>query len=634
MKDGTAHVQMRRPKPAPATIALLDCPEPMDPTEELFRRLLAELEAALVPTNGSTSPLAVAERGWDAVRKFRGNPPNADRVDLLCLIAKSLYFGAQTQRALAPAVLAVEEARKLGDPLRLRRALTSLSALYCETGNQPAAIEAAAEGLKVGSSDDEPLARAKLLSNIGAALFYSGQYEDAIDCFEAALENLERTPANATTRIGTLANIALACLNLDDLRAGLRAARRAVEEPLDQGDITAIAARCDVESHYVRLLLETGNNEKARERCRIMRELVTNTNSGRDIFAIELAEGLTEVHDNKHDIGFSRLRRLLESTRKTDPVAVETILRVLVSAHEGAGQYDEALMHLKELMEVVRTQREQSALLHHQHHMERVLRDHGDEVSQERLLERKEKLLAGQLASRRYRELSTESLERLAVTAELRDDSTGEHSYRVGLLASLLARELGCEEDFSFNMDLAGRLHDIGKIGIPDHILLKPGRLTDVEFNMMKTHATVGAELLARSNLPQMQIAEEIARYHHERWDGKGYPVGLVGEAIPRAARITALADVFDALTHVRPYKHAWPVAESLEEIKRLSGTHFDPDMVPVFLALVHRLQREYGDLDGYLGQAARKSSFIQARKSIAATLRRRDDERTLDVRR
>jgi len=634
VKDGTAHAEVRRPQPSVATIALVERPKALDTSEVVLRDLISELEAALIPTNGLLSSLSVTERGWDAVRKLRGSPPDADRVDLLCLIVKSLYFGAQTQRALAPAVLAVEEARKLGDPNRLRRALTQLSAIYCETGNQPAAIEAAAEGLKLGRSIDEPLARAKLLNNIGGALLYSGQYEDAIDCFEAALENLERTPANATTRIATLANIALACLNLDDLRAGLRAARRAVEEPLDLSDISAIAARCDVESHYVRLLLEASNNEKARERCKIMRELAARAGSVRDIFAVELAEGLTEVHDNKHDIGFSRLRRLLESTRKSDPIAVETILRVLVSAHEGAGQIDEALMHLKELMEVVRTQREQSALLHHRHHMERVERDHSDEVSQERMLERKEKLLAGQLASRRYRELSTESLERLAVTAELRDDSTGEHSYRVGLLASLLARDLGCEEEFSFNMDLAGRLHDIGKIGIPDHILLKPGRLNDVEFNMMKTHATVGAELLARSNLPQMQIAEEIARYHHERWDGKGYPAGLAGEAIPRAARITALADVFDALTHVRPYKHAWPVVESLEEIKRLAGAHFDPNMVPVFLALVHRLQREHGDLDGFLGQAARKSGFIQARKSIAATLRRRDDERSLDARR
>ena len=634
MDDGMSYVEVRRPRPEATTIALVDGASP-DPAPGALRRLIADLQAALGPSVSPSARLVVAERAWDAVQKFPAQVPSEDRVDALRLIAMSFFLAGQAQRALAPANLAVEEARQLQDPVRLRRALTNLSALYSDTGNQPGAIEAAAEGLNVSGGDaDEPRARGKLLNNTGLALMYSGQYEDAIDCFEVALENLERTPANAEPRIATLGNIALACLNLDDLRAGLRAARRAVEEPLDLSDLGAIDARCYAESHYVRLLLEASNSEKARERCKIMRDLASRVGSARNMYLVELAEGLTEVHDKKLDIGFSRLRRLLETARKSDPISVETILRVLVSAHEGAGEIDEALVHLRELMEVIRTQREQSALMHHQHHMERLHIDHSDEVSQERMLERKEKLLAGQLASRRYRELSTESLERLAVTAELRDDSTGEHSYRVGLLASLLARDLGCEEEFAFNMDLAGRLHDIGKIGIPDHILLKAGRLTDVEFNMMKTHTTVGAELLARSNLPQMQIAEEIARYHHERWDGKGYPVGLAGEAIPRAARITALADVFDALTHVRPYKHAWPVADSLEEIKRLSGAHFDPSMVPVFLALVHRLQREHGDLDGFLGQAARKSGFIQARKSIAATLRRRDDERSLDVRR
>ena len=634
MDDGMSYVEVRRPRPEATTIALVDGAN-ADPAQRTLRGLIAELEAAFAPSSSPSAWLVVVERAWDSVRKLPVKTPSEDRFEVLRLIARFFMLSGQSQRALVPANFAVEEARQLKDTLRLRRALTNLSAVYSDTGNQPGAIEAAAEGLSLGAGDaDEPRARGKLLNNTGAALMYSGQYEDAIDCFEVALDHLERSPANAESRIATLGNIALACLNLDDLRAGLRAARRAVEEPLDPSDLGAIDARCYAECHYVRLLLEASNSEKARERCKIMRDLASQVGSVRDMFFVELAEGLTEVQDKKLDIGFSRLRRLLETARKSDPITVETILRVLVSAHEGAGQIDEALVHLRELMEVIRTQREQSALLHHQHHMERLQVDHSDEVSQERMLERKEKLLAGQLASRRYRELSTESLERLAVTAELRDDSTGEHSYRVGLLASLLARDLGSEEEFAFNMDLAGRLHDIGKIGIPDHILLKAGRLTDVEFNMMKTHTTVGAELLARSNLPQMQIAEEIARYHHERWDGKGYPVGLAGEAIPRAARITALADVFDALTHVRPYKHAWPVADSLEEIKRLSGTHFDPEMVPVFLALVHRLQREHGDLDGFLGQAARKSGFIQARKSIAATLRRRDDERSLDVRR
>jgi putative two-component system response regulator len=130
-----------------------------------------------------------------------------------------------------------------------------------------------------------------------------------------------------------------------------------------------------------------------------------------------------------------------------------------------------------------------------------------------------------------------------------------------------------------------------------------------------------------------MQMAEEIARFHHEWWNGSGYPFGIGGTAIPMVARMTALADVFDALTHRRPYKEAWPVARALEELHRLRAEQFDPQLTDLFLALIPRLQREVGDLDEYLAQAARQSPFIQARQKISATLRqfsngRFDDQR------
>ncbi|HEU0199395.1 MAG TPA: HD domain-containing phosphohydrolase, partial [Burkholderiaceae bacterium] len=228
--------------------------------------------------------------------------------------------------------------------------------------------------------------------------------------------------------------------------------------------------------------------------------------------------------------------------------------------------------------------------------------------------------------------------ERLAVTAELRDDATGEHSYRVGRLASLLAHDFGCDEQTCFMMDLAARLHDIGKMGIPDGILLKPDRLNEMERHIIETHCNVGAELLAKSEVPHLQMAEDIARFHHEWFNGSGYPFGIGGTAIPLAARITTLADVFDALTHKRPYKDAWTVDRALEEIATLKGRQFDPQLTDLFLALVMRLQREVGDLDEYLAAAARQSPFIRARQKIAATLkqienRRFDDKRADDKR-
>jgi putative two-component system response regulator len=184
-------------------------------------------------------------------------------------------------------------------------------------------------------------------------------------------------------------------------------------------------------------------------------------------------------------------------------------------------------------------------------------------------------------------------------------------------------------------IDVAARLHDIGKLVVPDAILLKPGRLTDGEREIMQTHTSAGAEILARSGVPQMHIAEEIARHHHERWDGQGYPMRLAGTRIPIAARVTALADVFDALTHARPYKTAWPVADALAEIRRLRALQFDPELTDVFLALVPRLQREVGDLDAHLAAEARRSPFVQARRQIAEALKGSDPATSLfDLRR
>jgi putative two-component system response regulator len=181
-----------------------------------------------------------------------------------------------------------------------------------------------------------------------------------------------------------------------------------------------------------------------------------------------------------------------------------------------------------------------------------------------------------------------EVLERLALAAEYRDDDTQEHAWRIGRSCALVALALGLPHP---EVELIGRaapLHDVGKIGIPDAILLKPGRLTDEEFEVIKTHTRIGAEILAGSRSPLLRLAERIALAHHERWDGRGYPSGLCGEQIPIAGRIVAVADVFDALTHERPYKQAWPVEKAVGEILSQVGQQFDPCVVDAFSTLDH----------------------------------------------
>lgn len=194
----------------------------------------------------------------------------------------------------------------------------------------------------------------------------------------------------------------------------------------------------------------------------------------------------------------------------------------------------------------------------------------------------------------RTRELESaqiEIIERLARAAEFRDDNTGQHTERVGHMAALLARELGLTDAQVSLIRRAAPLHDVGKIGIPDAILLKLGNLTPAEFELVKTHTTIGARILSASRFALLRLAEEIAFSHHERWDGAGY-AGLAGDQIPLAGRIVTVADVFDALTQKRPYKPAWPVEEAVAEVDRQRGRQFDPAIVDAFLRIVEKRER------------------------------------------
>lgn len=188
--------------------------------------------------------------------------------------------------------------------------------------------------------------------------------------------------------------------------------------------------------------------------------------------------------------------------------------------------------------------------------------------------------------TRELEEAQLEMLQRLAAAAEFRDDDTGEHTHRVGQLAGLLAAEIGLT---TAAVDLIRRtapLHDVGKIGIPDSILLKPGRLTNEERRIMQTHVTIGAAMLAGGHSQLVLTAERIARSHHERWNGSGYPDGLVADRIPLEARIVAVADFVDALTHDRPYRRAWSTSKTVAAIVAERGEHFDPTVVNALIAL------------------------------------------------
>jgi putative two-component system response regulator len=199
-------------------------------------------------------------------------------------------------------------------------------------------------------------------------------------------------------------------------------------------------------------------------------------------------------------------------------------------------------------------------------------------LARETLKTQNEKL--EQLVQERTREI----IIRLAMAAEYRDTDTGMHIMRIRDFTSIVAQRAGVPADEAARMGLASTMHDVGKIGIPDSILLKPARLTASEWKIMKTHCEIGAKILTNSHTGLLETARVIALNHHERWDGSGYPHGLKGEDIPLGGRICCLADVFDALTSKRPYKEAWPIDKAVETIVKDKGKHFDPDMTDIFV--------------------------------------------------
>ena len=212
-----------------------------------------------------------------------------------------------------------------------------------------------------------------------------------------------------------------------------------------------------------------------------------------------------------------------------------------------------------------------------------AIRDDGREIVQ--LFTQIEDVTDARRTTRELEQAQFEMLARLAGAAELHDDNTGRHTHRVGELSVGIAARLGLSGKEVELIRLAAALHDVGKIAIPDAVLAKRGKLTAEEFELMKTHTTVGAAMLADSAFQLVTMAEEIALTHHERWNGGGYPAGLSKEAIPITGRIVAVADVFDALTHERPYKPAWSADDAIAEMQRQSARHFDPQVLDAFLS-------------------------------------------------
>jgi putative two-component system response regulator len=590
-------------------------PASADPGREGERRVAAisiVLQRQLAaPDSESLVKVAAAH---NELRRLPANYVSASRVQCLLDVAHFFYISGQTVLGLEPAANAVGAARALGEPALMRRALTFQGILLADTGNIPNAIECYAEALDISQRIEDRVGEGAVWNNLGAAFLYAAQYADSIQASRRTIELAEHVPELAGVRNLALSNIALASLHSEDFETGLASAQEGIQSAGEPHTADQLLSRVHSESHYSRLLLEVNSLQQAKERCEIAKRYAAQSCSQRAEQAASIAEGLYEVYAGKIDIGLSRLQGALERARIMKSTLRDSLI-AMVKAYDLCGKPQLALVHLRELLHVTRKSQQEKALLHHRLHLQAMGFDPAAVEADLLAISPSTPLDRAKVRSQ------LGLLHRQSIAAELVEDPSGQHVFRVGKLAALLGAELGLDEDTCFMLEMSARLHDIGKIGIPDAILAKRGAINPEQRALIRTHANIGAELLSQSGLPHIQMAVDVARHHHEHWDGAGYPDGIAGGAIPEAARITTLADIFDVLTHDRPYKPAWSRDKALAEIRRLKGGRFDPAMTEVFIGLVERLAREVEDLDAFLAEEAKESSFIQARQKIAAAL-------------
>ncbi|WP_297853167.1 HD domain-containing phosphohydrolase [Meiothermus sp.] len=491
------------------------------------------------------------------------------------------------------------------------------------------ALDKLTQALKLVRALGNQVAEANFLNNIGILRTELGQYPQALEAFLAAYQ-LYREGHSPRNRIGNLASIGNLYMEMADFdqaepyyEQALAEARQAQERLVE----------LQVLQHLAELAFKRKNYAKARdihaEVAAIGQEL------GLERVRATSLEGLAKAQKalGEPQMAIEVLQEVLELARAKDwrttvldallslgevflelgdltqaqTYAMEALERsrqaerkrstyqahhLLAQVHRAGGAYRQALEHFEAYHRLERevfneeSEHWRQTLMNHLE-LER-LRNEAESLRLRSELERQAREEAQAKVFQRTQELELAQLEivsRLALAAEYRDDATGEHTYRVGRNAALIAKELGWPPHEIETLRLAARLHDVGKIGIPDAILLKRDRLTVEEYALMKDHTTIGARILSGGRSKILRLAEEIALSHHEHFDGSGYPRGLKGEDIPLSGRIVAVADVLDALTHERPYKRAWSVAEALVEIKRQSGRQFDPLVVKACLA-------------------------------------------------
>ena len=498
-------------------------------------------------------------------------------------MCQRLYGNARSFDALPFARANLVLASYTNDQALVRRAHTACGLLLADTGDIAGAIEHHALALKLAAKADDAVEMSRVWNNIGSTFFATSEFALATACFRRVLTLLHSESAQIFSRYTAYANLANCLFHTGEFKEGYHFAVRAMQE------MTPAMAQTDphnallLHRNCARLLVALGRLEEAKIQIESMVKIAASTGSPRCNIAAATAQAAYEMAKGHIDLGLTRLDQALVLARSV-PATLRDTLACVIRAEEQAGFPAHALMRLQELSDhVYRT-----AISQMRKHLElgatldrpNPAGNQPNEQARARLISRLPTPMPP---------VEWKTMQRLAVGAAFRIDNSGWHGVRVGVLTQALALEYGVPAIQALEYGLAAQLHDIGMASVPEAILMQPRALNRVERDLMEKHTAAGAEILAGDEHPRMLIAHDIVKYHHARWDGEGYPPNVAGNSIPLAARICAVADVYDALVTDRPYRKAWAMDRALAELQRVAGTQLDPDLVRHFETVIRR---------------------------------------------
>lgn len=529
---------------------------------------------------------------------------------------------------IASVRLAIAVAKEAGLDVIQRRAHNMMAALLIDDGQPALAVEHAGRSVRFAEKLKDPIGVGYALTNLASGLYQQGLYREAINVTRRVVSSVLPPPLGVAVKGQATAVLAEAALAIGENELAAHAAKSACDAlpnvPGRSGNNRLAALGV-----ALRAAIATGNIASAKGLLAEMENGIAIKPSVRSQINVALARANVMMAEGHFDEAVSFLEQL-QKTAATFPPLQRDHLGTLIGAYQKAGRSDKALValshlvdqlgnaHMNRLSDYLRAIDEPLVTpmpgKEDAHRFVRnVQRTTKDSLSGEPLSEASSKRLSIDALTERQ-----VALERLAVSAELKEDAEGFHAFRVGRTTALLAEALGYGSVYCRDLELAARLHDIGKLSVPDGLLLKAGPLTETEWTAVRMHTIQGEDVISIADRGEFRLAHQIAGGHHERWDGTGYPRRLKGQYVPEAARIAQFADVYDALTHQRVYKHAWTHDEAMAYIVKNAGTIFDPRITEVFRVLGASLWAAHrGGLDHWLRTTATASPILTERTKL-----------------